>query len=1060
MTRSLLRAILLLAAFPISMAMGASDDVWIPEQLRAWTAWVLHDVPDATCPRIFDDPDRRVCMFPSSCDLILGTDGARFTIHAKVFSEGPVELPGEPAHWPSRVLVDGEPVPLALRDGRPCVELEPGLHHIVGSIVWDTIPEVLAVPLGLGLIRVQPPDSEAFHPRIESGRIRLRPQAEKSEAGDTFASTVFRLVRDSVPQEIITLIRLQISGQARRIQLPNLLPAGSRPLAVDSPLPIGFSPQGEILVQSAPGTWDLRITSRFPNRHDVLTLPPDQKSQEVWALETTDHLRTLTVSGVPAVDPRTTDLPADWKRFQSFLIGPGQTMTLAETHRGAADPGPARLSVTRSLWLDFDGQGLTARDSITAAMGRDQSLAMIPPGQLERTVLNGEDQPVVLLGNAAMSGIVVRARSVELTAESRWPWPVDELPCSGWDRTVSRLSATLNLPPGYTVLAVDGADNAAPTWIGSWSLLDIFLVLVLAIGAWKARGIWSGLALLAFLVLAAHQTGAPVLLWAPILACAALLRLVGPDPHTASGVFWQRAIRIALGVSVLALILAALPFLTGQLRTAIYPQLEDVDGPIPSLVGSGHLVAPRALPMAKMESMDMAPPSPQETAETEYFSKRQRLNFDPGALVQTGPGLPDWSWRSLHLSWNGPVNPDQTMQLWILGPTPNRLLGLLRCLLLLAAGALIIRPRDIRPARSAFSFSTTAVALLALLVHAPAQARDFPDQNMLNTLKQRLLQAPPCFPNCLALATTTLTVHDGALSLDMDVQAQSALVMPLPRITPAWEPARVLVDGEPAPLVRFADGLRVWIDQGRHKISVQGPIASASLEIVFPVRPFTIETRTPGWTVLGLDRSGAPQGPLRLTRSEERATNRLPDQIPIPPFCEIQRVLDLGLEWAVQTQIIRRSPGDAPILVHVPLLAGESVLTPGLEVREGNVLAALDPGQKSLIWTSRLEQTPEISLQAPPASAEWFETWELTAASIWAVSTDGPPPVGLEADNSWRPVWKPWPGEKLNVSVSRPGPAVGPSLTIDHVLLTREIGRNVQDLVLTLGIRASRGREH
>ena len=45
-----------------------------------------------------------------------------------------------------------------------------------------------------------------------------------------------------------------------------------------------------------------------------------------------------------------------------------------------------------------------------------------------------------------------------------------------------------------------------------------------------------------------------------------------------------------------------------------------------------------------------------------------RLDFDPDALVQTGPGLPTWQWDSVTLDWKGPVAVGQGLRLYLLPP--------------------------------------------------------------------------------------------------------------------------------------------------------------------------------------------------------------------------------------------------------------------------------------------------------------------------------------------------------------------------------------------------------
>ncbi len=52
--------------------------------------------------------------------------------------------------------------------------------------------------------------------------------------------------------------------------------------------------------------------------------------------------------------------------------------------------------------------------------------------------------------------------------------------------------------------------------------------------------------------------------------------------------------------------------------------------------------------------------------------------IDPKAKVQTGPGLPQWEWNKVMLSWNGSVDAQQQMNLWYLSPTMTMLLNFIR----------------------------------------------------------------------------------------------------------------------------------------------------------------------------------------------------------------------------------------------------------------------------------------------------------------------------------------------------------------------------------------------
>jgi len=67
--------------------------------------------------------------------------------------------------------------------------------------------------------------------------------------------------------------------------------------------------------------------------------------------------------------------------------GVGDTMRLVEKRRGDAEPAAERLTLARTLWLDFGGRGFTVSDTITGALRRAARLEMTPPLKLGRVSL-------------------------------------------------------------------------------------------------------------------------------------------------------------------------------------------------------------------------------------------------------------------------------------------------------------------------------------------------------------------------------------------------------------------------------------------------------------------------------------------------------------------------------------------------------------------------------------------------------------------------------------------------------------------------------------------------
>src|SRR5690606_12903588 len=103
-------------------------------------------------------------------------------------------------------------------------------------------------------------------------------------------------------------------------------------------------------------------------------------------------------------------------------------------------------------------------------------------GELGRASVNGQDR--LITEHQDEKGIELREHTLDVHAESALPGRVGTLKAVGWSEDVQALSARIHYPPGWSLLAVQGADQAPGTWVAAWDLWGIFFVLVvsLAIG--------------------------------------------------------------------------------------------------------------------------------------------------------------------------------------------------------------------------------------------------------------------------------------------------------------------------------------------------------------------------------------------------------------------------------------------------------------------------------------------------------------------------------------------------------------------------------------------------
>ena len=244
----------------------------------------------------------------------------------------------------------------------------------------------------------------------------------------------------------------------------------------------------------------------------------------------------------------------------------GAALSLVETRRGDSDPPPNQLSLTRSLWLDFDGTGYGVSDSITGTLNRDSRLTMLPPTVLGRVSVGGRDQFITRLDDSPRTGRRDPTGELTVSADSRIPGSPSDIPAVGWAHDFHQVTGTLHLPPGWRLLHAAGVDEVPGTWVRHWSLLELFLALVIAIAVWRMYGMRWGAIALVLLVLTFPEEDAPKWSWLIVLPAEALVRVL---PEGRVKALFKGA-RVA---ALLLVALIALPFVVQHVREGMHPAL-------------------------------------------------------------------------------------------------------------------------------------------------------------------------------------------------------------------------------------------------------------------------------------------------------------------------------------------------------------------------------------------------------------------------------------------------------------------------------------------------------
>ena len=1118
--RHLALTLFALVFFGVSLPSGdaTAEPVAVPDMLAPWVDWVMVDAPDLDCPQLHGEDQTRICAWPGTLAVDADNDGAHFSMQVWTATQADIRLPGDKELWPQRVQVDGEPAVVSQAKGLPTIRLEPGSYRLSGEFEWSSLPQFMPVSAQIGHVSLEIDGQAEERPRLDAnGRLWLeaRQGIDDQSESDRVRTSIYRRIEDGAPLRVITRLELNVSGKAREIEMGRLFIDNSRTIAIKSPLPVDIDNDEILSVYARPGTHEVILESVLTDNVDAIEVPQTgvdtTEEQEVWVWVPDDRLRSVELTGLHTVDPARTTLPEKWHGHTTYLANPGDRLQLETSRRGMRS-SPNALQLDREIWLDIEGEGLTIRDRLSGTLQRDWRLDYAGYADLGRVYQPqvGEDMLITEHPETNRSGVELRATELDIVADLRLDEATTTLSAVGWDHDVQTLSTTVNLPPGWSLVSAGGVDSVQGSGVvDSWTLWHFFFVLMVALAIGKLLG-WRWAPVAIFALLLSHgYDDAPMWAWIHLVASLALLRAL-PDG------WWRKIVHVYRVITLLVLFVILATFAHAQVQSAIHPQISPhaSSGATPHHDATPHRTSRGSMAEQIGSVSDYASASNQAASHSEPVRKGEKweLNqIDPNAVVQTGPGMANWSWNRWHLEWSGPVHRDHQIRLWLVSPTINRLLTFLRVALLIVLALLLLSPRDMawrkKPddpdldgtdstdgkghrgtfwrhlLRSSVVLSTCLLVLgTTSLAHANSDestpeassnvaaghhldgALATPPQGLLEALKERLIAARTCDEHCVVVSRAEFSVQGWQLRMSAEVHAQMDSGWYLPGPADPLQIESVEIDGtETTQFRREPGGLTaVRIPAGRHTVEMVGRLANrdvATLRFDDQARPKTVTFDSDDWTVDGLSSNGVPDSSLQLARREDAqaptvdSRDRSQD---LPPWFHVERFVGLGLPWQVHTTVTRED-ADRSQLVRIPLLNGESVITDGPRVESNEAHIEIARGEYSVEFISELPIGDRLEFVAP-ADRPWTETWRVECSRIWRCAFSDLPPVEMVSeDGVYRPTWKPWPHETLTIDVDRPAGAQGQSSTVDDVEYRVTPGKRLLEATLKLTIRASAG---
>lgn len=1069
------------ALMAVQLACAQETETKIPESLMPWKSWVTWDVPHLNCPTLYSDPDQHICFWPSVLSVSAQPDGGRWTLTVDVFTQSLVPLPGNTDVWPFDVRAGDAAAPVVQTEsGSPAISLPPGKHNLSGLFRWDEMPQRIAVPPQIGIVSLAVNDQAVPIPNWDKrGDLWLQRKSAEESDKNLLSVQIYRVLEDGIPTWLRTEVELTVSGQSREESIGHVLPLGWKLSSVESGIPVAIDDAGQMKAQVRAGRWTVELLAFRTEPIDEVRYPDDTQpvtATELVAFRANPSFRVAEIEGLPAIDVSQTTFPEKWRNLPVYQWPTNTAFRVTEKMRGMGVQRPTGLSIHRKLWLDEDGSGVTYRDQIQGQMQQIWRLDAADGHELGAVRVDGEAQLITANPTTKARGVEVRRRNLDLVAVGRLQRSAT-IKATGWQANADSASITFVLPPGWRMLALLGADRVSGEWLTAWTLLDLFLLLVFAMAVFRLWGFWAGIIAFLGFGLAYHEWGAPRFAWLFLLMPLALLRVV----HAGAARQWIQAWKL-LALVVLAIWL--IPFIAAQVQSTIYPQLERSGTPYATYHYLG-LPTPRFAVMNapqapyRGEGAVLRSDSKQSLGREAYKrdnvqqgqgqmgigvpQQTSNLFYDPKARIQTGPAEPSWTWNQVSCEWKGPVTADQEVRPILISPTLRRALNASRIVLLLGLLGILLKDRPARTPFPAAASGKGALLFPVLLVLCPQSSyAQFPDPVMLDALRARVLKpATDAYPHAADIPFVALTVNDDTLVMRAEVHAVVPVAVPLPGRLPDWSPVRVTVDDQPDVVLCRQDGY-LWLNMpaGVHQVVIEGSMPNVpQWEWTFLLKPRRVTVDAKAWNVTGIGPNGVPEQQVFLARQREAAADEAAyDRKDFHSILSLERHLEVGLRWKLDSHVSRLGSSGKAVAVRIPLLDGESVLTPTAVVKDGFVEIRLGIGEQSASWSSELPVGRDICLKAANTDS-WVERWYLVTSPVWNVSLVGLAPIFEAPQSDLIPVWSPWPGEEVKLAFARPEGITGETTTVQDVQHDVTVGDRQQTSQLTLSVICSLGED-
>lgn len=1112
-----------------------------PSNLDPWKDWVRNRHPEWNCAVV---DGVRECSWPGSCKLNLSEKAGKFSVEGELLSKGFLPLPGSSEFPPAKIVVSSlttnsvvVPHSIEIVDGKYFVKLPAGSYKIEGELSWSAIPPEIPIPDEIGSVRLETDSDQNIN---RGNNIIWFEKVDENKDLDRVSVVVSRNIRDDSPLYIETLITLGISGNARSINLGQVIPAHSILIGITSALPHQITKEGVLTIQGLSGSHQIKVYSIIPQPVSEVTLTSLSQTywpaEETWVWSPNNNLRTVEIDGGLSLSADSDLIPQEWKgQGAPYQIDITKGISIKQMTRGDTQVKTNNVQLARELWLDLDGEGYTIKDTFTGELKNGVRLNAKPELKLGRADI--DSRPTLLSVDPVTNahGIEIRTDNINVSAVSRIEGQ-EEFAAVGWELPVSNLSLNLYLPPSWKLFHSVGFQGEANSWLGSWTLLEVFLSVLLVIGTLKVMGTLISLLVASSLILNHNEYLEPRMLLFHILVAGVLAKLVD---NKESGFY--KFSHTYLVSTVVLWCAEALTLMKLQITQILYPQLESgtryrtflqeifywielspyswlllvlvvflffqqlkrfqqAQGFIKKFVSliilvcilifafalrgmftvttfsagrmAGGVVSPVPQSAYKAKSpyqrYDSFNALRKEGADSGTYEMLQEQKNEPQndvklKSVQTGPALPLWRWKGFGFNFMGPVSPDQKLKVYLISPFVNRILAVLRLLIISLLMILLIKKSvpqkiidKILTYKTMKKAATTGAFLIITLFTSSYNAyAEFPSSELLNELENRLKEKECQRPSCSNIEKLFINIHDNKIFLTADVISEGLSAVYLPGPLSEFVLSDVAINGKSTNGYRSSsDGyLAVKVPDGRSKISVFAVIDHKDVTLQFKQSPVHTSFSADGWLAEGISPSGTVAATVRIVPiDKENIFQENEQKTDLGIWFNLDRKIELGEKNKIHTTITKLGDNNKTFNINLKLLPEEQVIEGPIADRKGNDAVVRFPeNSRSITLESTLPEVSKISLHEE--KTEFLsQTWQVFCSLALNCTYTGATPSDSPSGNNKSWFWQPFPGDSVEINMKPLAAVKGESLTVDSLthLVTWGMSRKQGEIQFTL----------